>query len=255
MYLMYIDESGDPGLVNSPTRYFTLSGLVVHELRWSPYLEEIIKFRREMKALFGLKLREEIHAGQMLTKPGELSRIPKHHRLEILRKFADLLGGMPDFSVINIVVDKEGKQEDYDVFEQAWKALFQRFENTLSHKNFPGPSYSDERGMLFPDRTDAKKLRSIIRRLRAYNPVSNQTWAGDGFRNLQIRYLIEDPNHRDSQDSYFIQSADLCAYLFYQSLAPSAYMKKKSGHNYFKRLKPILCKVAATADPMGIVRL
>jgi Protein of unknown function (DUF3800) len=34
MYLMYVDESGDPGLNNSPTRYFTLTGMVVHEQRW-----------------------------------------------------------------------------------------------------------------------------------------------------------------------------------------------------------------------------
>lgn len=254
MYLMYVDESGDPGLVNSPTRYFTLSGLVVHELRWKPYLEDIVKFRREMKEKFGLKLREEIHAGQMLTKPGELARIPKHQRLEILRRFADQLARMVDFSVINVVVDKEGKPDGYDVFEQAWKALIQRFENTLSHKNFPGPSYSDERGMLFPDRTD-ERLKNLVRKLRAYNPVTNQEGFGDGYRNLQIRYLIEDPNHRDSQDSYLIQAADLCAYLFYQSMAPSAYMVKKSGQNYFKRLEPILCKVAATQDSLGIVRL
>ena len=29
---MYVDESGDVGLVGSPTRYFVLVGLVVHEL-------------------------------------------------------------------------------------------------------------------------------------------------------------------------------------------------------------------------------
>lgn len=31
MYFMYVDESGDPGMLVSPTRYFVLSGLVVHE--------------------------------------------------------------------------------------------------------------------------------------------------------------------------------------------------------------------------------
>ena len=153
------------------------------------------------------------------------------------------------------MVDKKGKPATYDVFENAWKALIQRFENTLSYKNFPGPSFGDERGMLFPDRTDEKKLRQIMRQLRNYNPVTNQAPFGQGYRNLQIRYLIEDPNHRDSQDSYYIQAADLCAYLFYQSMVPSSYMRKKSGQNYFKRLEPILCKVAATQDPFGIVRL
>jgi len=29
---MYVDESGDPGLVGSPTEHFLLTGLVVHEL-------------------------------------------------------------------------------------------------------------------------------------------------------------------------------------------------------------------------------
>jgi len=94
---MYVDESGDPGVKNSPTRYFTLTGVVVHELRWKPYLDDLVTFRRNMKSLFGLKLREEIHAGQMLTKPGELARIPKYHRLEILRRFADQLARMEIF--------------------------------------------------------------------------------------------------------------------------------------------------------------
>ncbi|MGH2600854.1 MAG: DUF3800 domain-containing protein, partial [Dehalococcoidia bacterium] len=38
---MYVDESGDSGLTNSPTRYFVLTGLVVHELRWQAYVEQI----------------------------------------------------------------------------------------------------------------------------------------------------------------------------------------------------------------------
>ncbi|MBK7203929.1 MAG: DUF3800 domain-containing protein [Anaerolineae bacterium] len=30
MYLMYVDESGDCGLTNSPTRYFVLTGLILN---------------------------------------------------------------------------------------------------------------------------------------------------------------------------------------------------------------------------------
>lgn len=74
---MYVDESGDSGLENSPTRYFVLTGMVVHELRWHDTLSALIAFRRRMRAAFGLKLREEIHAGQMLTSPGPLVRIKR----------------------------------------------------------------------------------------------------------------------------------------------------------------------------------
>jgi hypothetical protein len=43
---MYVDESGDSGLDNSPTRYFVLTGLVIHELRWRAYLEQMVNFRQ-----------------------------------------------------------------------------------------------------------------------------------------------------------------------------------------------------------------
>ncbi len=255
MYLMYVDESGDSGLVNSPTRYFVLTGLVLHELRWQPYLDHLIAFRRRMKAAHGLKLREEIHAAALINKPGDLVRIQRNNRLAILREFADELAAMGDLNIINVVVDKQGKAPDYDVFGIAWKTLIQRFENTLSHRNFAGPANPDERGMVFPDHTEDKKLVQLLRGMRRYNPISNQSQFAPGYRNLTLSSILEDPNFRNSADSYWVQAADLAAFLLYQNIAPSAYMRKKSGQNYFSRLDGILCRVASSSDPQGIVRL
>jgi hypothetical protein len=67
--------------------------------------------------------------------------------------------------------------------------------------------------------------------------------------------VIEDPVPRDSEHSYLVQAADLTAFLLSQELAPNVYMRKKGGHNYSDRLKPILCTVASRRDPRGIVRL
>jgi len=253
MYLMYVDESGDVGLVGSPTQYFVLTGMVIHELRWKQTLDELIQFRRDLKLKFGLRLREEIHASPLLSHPGALARIHKAARLEILRRYADKLASMPHLSFINVVVDKKTKTPNTDVFELAWKVLIQRFENTLTHQNFAGPRNPDDMGMIFPDRSDEKKLNALLSKMRAYNPIPNAT--ATGFRNLQIRCVVEDANFRDSAHSYFIQSVDVAAYLLYQQLTPSAYMKKKSGQNYFNRLASVLCRVASPRDPQGIVRL
>ena len=254
---MYVDESGDVGMNGSPTRYFVLTGLVVHELRWQTCFDQIITFRRRMKQQFGLLLREEIHSAALINKPGDLVRISRNDRLTILREFADELAAMSDLNVINIVIDKQkaGRPPDYDVFGMAWKTLIQRFNNTLSYRNFKGPQNADERGMLFPDFTDDKKLTQMLRQMRRYNPITNQAPYGQGYRNLAVTNIIEDPNFRDSAHSQFIQAADLIAFLLYQKLAPSGYMKKKAGQNYFERLDNILCKVASSADPQGIVRL
>lgn len=255
MFLMYVDESGDCGITRSPTRFFVLTGLVVHELRWQTYLDRMIAFRRRMKERYGLQMREEIHAAALLTRPGALVRIKRYDRLAILRAFANELGSMRELNIINVVVDKSGKHSEYDVFGSAWTAMIQRFENTISHRNFSGPANPDERGMLFPDRTDDKKLTQLLRQARRFNPIPNKPQFGLGFRDMPVTRIIGDPNFRESKDSYFVQAADLAAFLLYQKLAPSKYMKAKSGHNYFNMIDPILCKAASTTDPLGIVRL
>lgn len=255
MYLMYVDESGDTGLVNSPTRYFVLSGLVVHELRWRSTLDTLIHFRRAMKTAFGLRLREEFHAARMINNPGVLARISRNDRLTLIRHFADALASMPDLNVVNIVVDKQGKTPNYDVFEMAWKALIQRFENTLRWHNFPGPRNPDERGLILCDHTADKRVVRLMRQMRQYNPIPHQPPFGPGYRNMPLSYIAEDANFRDSAHSYFIQAVDLVAFLLYQRFAPNSYIRRNSGQNYFVRLAPILCLHASPSSPSGIVRL
>lgn len=251
---MYVDESGDCGLTNSPTRHFILCGLVVHELRWEPCRRQLLAFRRRMNDAFGLKLREEIHASHMIGgRPGPLARIPKHDRLSILRHLADELATMADLNVITVAVDKQGKPADYDVFANAWRSLIQRFENTVGRRNFAGPANPDERGAIYADHTDDKKLVRLLRRMRSYNPVPNRGAAG--YRNLRLQVMVEDPSFRDSADSQYVQACDLIAYLLQQQLSPNGYMRKRGGANYFARLDPILCRAASRSDPQGVVRL
>lgn len=253
MYLMYVDESGDPGLAGSPCDYYVLSGLVVHETSWRPVLERILAFRRRMRDEHGLKLREELHAARFINKPGPLVRIKRHDRLRIIREFADVIASTPEINVINVVIDKRGKDPSFDVFGTAWKLLIQRLDSTIGCRNFRGPAGVSDRAMIFPDDTDNKRLRTLLRQMRFDNPIPDP--CGRGWRNLPMAHVIEDPVPRDSEHSYLIQAADLVAFLLYQELAPSGYMRKKGGHNYFDRLSPVLCTVASRRDPRGIVRL
>lgn len=249
MYLLYADESGDVGRLPGSSRYFALSGFVVHELRWHSTLDAIVQLRQNLRQRYGLKLREEIHAGHFLTKPGDVARIPKSLRLRLLRDVLDFEAGLPDVSLVSILVDRQGKPAGYDVFDHAWRALVQRFHNTMSHRNFSGPQNPQDHGLLIVE----KKLRNLTRRMRVYNPISNKY--GGGYRQIPLTTLIEDAVHRNSQHSYFIQLCDVNAYFLYQKHATSAYVQKKGARNFFDRLDPVLCKVASTADPQGIVRL
>ena len=203
-----------------------------------------------MRSAFGLSLHEEIHASHMITRPGKLKRIRRNDRLTIIRLFADEIARMSDIRIINIVVDKNNKPPNYDVFSIAWRTLVQRFENTLSAQNFPNSSSPDERGNDSSDNTNNKKLVRLIRQMHKYNPVPNQARFGLGYRNLAITSTIEDPNFRDSNHSYFVQGADLAAYTLQQEINPNRYIRKKGARgNHFNRLLPVLCTVASRSDP------
>jgi len=253
MYLMYVDESGDPGLVGSPTNYFALSGMVIHESTWRAFVNQIQAFRKRMRANYGLPVRTEIHASHFIKSP-PVPGMGRHIRLAILRNLIDELASMNRISVTNVIVNKVGKPANYDVFERAWQALFQRFENTLKYGNFPGAHRADY-GMVLTDATNGRALQRLMRRMSVHNPIPNMAWFGMGSRNIPILRVIEDPHGKDSADSYFIQAADVCAYFLLQRYAANAFVRRMSATRYIDRLHPVLNRRASMTNALGIVVL
>ena len=252
MYLLYVDESGDVGLEKSPTRYFILSAIVVHELKWRKTLQDLVVFRRMLRDTKGLKLRDEIHSSVFINKPGELIRISRNDRLDIMKKCIDWVNAQPYLNVFSIVVDKQGKSND--IFELAWDTLINRFEKTLSHRNFVGPQNSDETGIIISDNTEGEKLRKLVRKMRHYNAVPNKKdYYKSGFINIKIEKVIEDPVFRDSQQSLILQMNDVIAYCIRQKYEPNGYMKKKGGQNFYKRLEKVVTKKVSSSNNFGIV--
>lgn len=253
MYLMYVDESGDIGATTtSPTRYFILSAIVIHELRWRDILQDLVQFRQMLKATKGLKIREEIHCTDFISRPGPLVRIPRNDRLDIIKKCIDWLNAQPDLSIYSVVVDKNGKPPGYDVFLQAWNVLLMRFENTISYRNFPGPRNTTDMGMVLSDNTDGNKLRTLLRKMRHYNMIPSLF---GGARNIKLQYIIEDPVLRDSQYSFLHQMNDVVAYCAKQLYEPNSYMKRKGANTFYKRLTHVGLSVVSKKNPYGIVEL
>ena len=118
---MYVDESGDPGINNSPTKYFLLSGMVMHELRWKNVLENLIQFRQYLRGHKGLKLREEIHASDFVNARSKVKKIKRNDRIDILKKCIDWVAANDDVNIITVRVDKSNYKDN--IFELAWGRL------------------------------------------------------------------------------------------------------------------------------------
>lgn len=239
---------------NSPTRYFILSAIVLHELRWRNTLSELVSFRKLLRDSKGLKLREEIHSSEFINKPGDLKRIKRNDRLDILKKCVDWLNSQPQLNVFSVVVDKQGR--DDDIFEFAWNTLAMRFENTIRHGNFSDPRNADDRGIVLSDNTEGERLRKLIRRMRHYNRIYHSAGNyGSGTYNVKLNYLIEDPVFRDSHHSFIHQMCDVLAYIVRQKYEPNAYVKKKGGHHFYKRLHQVKTTSVTNKNQDGIVEL
>lgn len=248
MYLMYVDESGDPGNNTKQSEFFCLSGLVVHESEWRGFIDTIRNFRRTLQTVYGFPVRTEIHAVKLIRHSA--FGTPKHSRLAILRNFLDELAKLNSISITNVVVDKRGKSSDFEIFGSAWRTLFQRFENTLTHGNFPG-GYRRSYGIAFTDATNGTALNRIMRKMSSYNPIPNM--AQSGYRNMPITRVIEDPSERNSAHSLPIQACDVAAYFLLQRFQANSYVKKQRATKYFDRLESVLNKNAATHCSLGIV--
>lgn len=244
---MYIDESGDIGTTNSPTSHFILSSLIFQENHWLNMLNDLIDFRRVLKATYNLKIRDEIHASHFVNGKGLDSRIlsiSRYNRLLILRDCLDWLNSRNELSIITVRVNKIGVA---DVFEKAWSTLIQRFENTLINNNFPGPQNNDT-GIILCDNTDGGKLTKLLRSKRRINFIPNNNNYPSGSRNLLLRNVIEDPIFRDSKNSMFHQMVDVVAYFAKQHYQANLYIRRNGGRNYYNRLASVVNQYATSSN-------
>jgi hypothetical protein len=133
--------------------------------------------------------------------------------------------------------------------------LFQRFENTLIHGNFPG-GFRNDYGIVITDATAGTKLARMVRRVAVFNYIPHDTrFFGSRSRNIPIVRAIEDPHGKDSAETLPIQMCDVSAYFLLQRHRPNAYIRRQRAQHYFDRLQPVLNRNASRFNPLGIVTL
>lgn len=226
MHIAYLDESGDLGAAGSPTRLFILSGLLVPHERWIEASGMLENLRASLRQLHGLRLGAEIHASQFLG--GAASHlgldIPRrfqcaHHILRTLRE-TNLV------APVRIAVRKDA-QAGKAVLDVAWDGLHRLIAERLVRTH---PPACGGRGLVVVmDHHGALP----------YRPASLGAQA-------DICPLLELPFGRRSEDSHFLQCADLLGFLTKQSIDPNGYFSGPRGRRLIRlaeQLHPTPCPI------------
>lgn len=248
MYMMYVDESGDPGSKEGSSSHYILSGLIFSYKNWYKYLDLLKRMRKYFSDTYELGRYTEIHAAELtrIKNMIEYRKIKKYNRIKILEEYSKYIPLIfKEAKIINVCIQKSEHPQVEDFCLFSYRRLISRYDLFLKR------TVKDE-GMIFCDESNEKSLRSLLRTMRYYNPVKSH-YTGNIY-NAKISRVIEDMVHRNSATSYFIQTVDVIGYLLKSRECVKGAYKKYNLDRFFENLEPILHKVAAPKDFYGIVR-
>src|SRR5829696_3523451 len=109
MFLAYMDDSGDPGVhPGSPTPTYTISCVFVRDTSWVPLFEDPIRFRRYLRQNFGLRMRGEVKANELVKGSGPWAAlgIGDKVRKRIFRSFMRFQEKSGTVQTFAVVIDK-----------------------------------------------------------------------------------------------------------------------------------------------------
>ncbi|MGX9921993.1 DUF3800 domain-containing protein [Streptomyces sp. NPDC002248] len=202
----YVDETGDSGMSTGGSATYTLACVLVPADGWTQRLDVLTQMRRQLGKRYGVRLRDEIKANYLLRSRGDLKRysLGDGQRRDIYQTHMKSLM-LVSSGVFAVVIDKQKMTKLRDPSEIAWTYLMQRLRERSNQSGVPVALVHDE--------GEDVKIRAAH---RAFRRVS---WDARGAR-VQAPYFVEDPIPRRSNDSYFVQLADLCAYAAFRRIVP-----------------------------------
>jgi hypothetical protein len=213
MNLLFIDESGDYGLIEGCSKYFVLAGIALPAQHWKEYFWQIQETRRWIVQHYTVTFQElkgkDIfsHKGPFFNssiKPADLERI--------YERILDLLcdAKIELFASAFRKTDFLSKFQSPDLQhlvkpfnEHSWREFLRTYNQYLV--GLAETSDQSQNGIVYFDHDPGqeKTVRKIVREFaRALDRQSSHPGGG----------IIEDPILRDSKESFIIQIADILAY-------------------------------------------
>jgi len=205
MYLLYVDESGDPGPSGSP--YLLLGGAAIFEGKWRHVDGDI---RRLIAQYFPSSPRpNEIHFAPLFQGKGVYQSLSRADRLNLIREFCRLVDSLlsTEIALFTVIADKAwwfhnnpGKGGD-DLYAELFEQLSSRFDFFLRRRHAEG---SPAKGIVIADEHKPALSAALKHNYKAYQLNGNR-W-GSTYNLIETVFFLP------SDESPGLQIADLCAY-------------------------------------------
>lgn len=189
--------------------WFVLNCVFVHEADWLDTLNSLVELRRHLRDTYHILPREELKGSHFRNGKGAFDglNIGRRDRMDIYREIMNYQSSLP-IKTFAVAINKEpAAKRGWDIRHCAWTFALQRLDRNARQEADWCSVYPDEGHGFF--------IRQRIRSMRRYNHIPSHY--GPGSIRMPTERILEDPNDRRSQDSYFVQLADLNAFAAHRS--------------------------------------
>ncbi len=219
MYLIYIDDSKDEHLC-------VFSALALPISEWRGAFRQLLQFRQRLQQSDGIFSTVEFHAWKFVSGRGRIADrvVARGRRCEIFKETLQLASRLPGARLFNAVFPRKDE-------ERALAALLVSINGVLEAW--------DSYAVIICDEGNEQAYIDLVRRLGSAESIDR---------------VIEDPFFKRSEQSYFIQLADFCAYALLRRERPLPSKTKYGIDRAFALAQPIAVAEANRADLEGIVR-
>jgi hypothetical protein len=249
----YVDESYD-------TKKFCLSAISIRYIDWPKSYTIVRDYRRELKRQYGLYIRQEIHARDLIAGRDKIGDriISKRDRARIFYGLLNIVAKLPRVWVFNICLDVDPHE---DMQLQAWDRLLNRIERTMTEadrKWYKSLLIYRPRAMVFSDEGKETQITRAFRKMGVFNFIPSRygQWRTGATKNIPITHIVEEPIFKKSHQSFLIQLADCVAFALLKKETPLVFKTSKHGvPTFFEACLSKVCfKAASPRDKLGIVR-
>lgn len=208
MYMMFVDESGDPGYPPDGnwkhfqgTSLYVRVGAIIHGWKWKTWNTRVEQF----KAKSGLTWDAELKASHI--RRGEKSFVgwDRSRREWFLKEALGLIGSNPDITLIGVAINKTKVQAHRKA--RIVKPEIRSMEFLLERYNLFLRQQKDKSGIVVLDPVHGANDDNI-RYFQSYLQAHSE--------HLKPLHIVEGTFFAKSHTSNMVQVADLCANVFYR---------------------------------------
>jgi hypothetical protein len=194
MYLLYIDESGNPD--GKEDRYFVLGGVAVYERQAYWVNEKVDTLQNNLFPTAQI----EFHSQQIVSHSEEPWRsLPPQKRTETLANLCQIISDA-DLFLFGVAVERATTG---DSVGRAFEEMCKRFDLFLQRLHNQGDT---QRGLIIFDKTRyEQRLQTLLAEYRR-----------SGTRHGRVRNFADVPFFADSKSTRLLQLADLVAYAIFR---------------------------------------